>query len=71
MRLRRMLAIATVAGASALVPASAAMAAHPEPQTKEDCKNGGFAEYKTSGAANAPQRFANQGQCVSFVARNK
>ena len=27
------------------------------PATKEDCKNGGFADYG----------FANQGQCIRFV----
>jgi hypothetical protein len=47
--------------------AGAVMANHPQPTTKDDCKNGGFAEYKESGMANAAQRFSNQGQCIRFV----
>ena len=46
-------------------------ASHPEPTTKADCKNGGFAEYKTSGMPNAPQRFNNQGDCIQFVNTGK
>lgn len=71
MRVRRMIAVATLAGMGALVPASAAMAAHPEPTTKDDCKNGEFAEYRTSGMPNADQRFQNQGQCIRFVNTGK
>ncbi len=46
-------------------------AAHPQPTTKADCMNGGFAEYRTSGMANAPQRFKNQGDCIQFVNTGK
>lgn len=67
MRVRRIIAVATLAGMGALVPASGALAAHPEPTTKDDCKNGEFADYKTSGRADATQRFDNQGQCIRFV----
>ena len=71
MRVRRIIAVATLAGVGILVPASGAMAAHPEPTTKDDCKNGEFAEYKTSLRPDATQRFSNQGQCVRFVETGK
>lgn len=35
------------------------------PQTKEQCKNGGWRNF---GAPAGP--FKNQGQCVSFIERN-
>lgn len=35
-----------------------------EPQSKSDCKNGGWQDYEDLG-------FKNQGQCVSYVASNK
>ena len=53
------------------VMAGSVSAAHPEPTTKADCMNGGFAEYKTSGRPDATQRFANQGQCIQFVNTGK
>ena len=71
MRVRRIVAVATLTGVGLLVPASAAMAAHPQPTTKEDCRDGGFAEYRTSGMPGAEQRFKNQGQCVRFVMTGK
>ncbi len=71
MRVHRIIAVATLAGIGVLVPASAAIAAHPEPTTKQDCKNGEFAEYRTSLMPNAPQRFENQGQCIRFVQTGK
>lgn len=71
MNFRRLIAVATLAGVGILVPASAAVAIHPSPTTKEDCKNGEFAEYRTSGAPDAEQRFKNQGQCIRFVETGK
>lgn len=71
MRVRHTIAVATLAGLGVLVPASGALAAHPQPDAKQDCKDGGFAEYKTSGMPDATQRFDNQGQCVRFVATGK
>ena len=74
MRVRRMsqiIGIATLAGVGVLVPASTAVAAHPAPTAKEDCRGGEFAEYRTGLAANAPQRFKNQGQCIRFVVTGK
>ena len=70
--MKKTLAIAFTAATLGLSLATgSASAAHPEPTTKADCKNGGFAEYKTSGMANAPQRFKNQGQCIQFVNTGK
>ena len=71
MNIRRVIAVATLAGVGVLAPASAAMASHPEPTAKEDCKDGGFAEYRTSGAPGAGQRFENQGQCIRLVQTGK
>lgn len=71
MRVRRIIAAATLAGVGVLVPTTAALANHPQPTTKEDCKNGEFAEYKTSGRPDAVQRFDNQGQCIRFVETGK
>lgn len=71
MKIRRTIVVATLAGMGILVPASGALAAHPQPTTKDDCKKGEFAEYKTSGMPGAVQRFDNQGQCVRFVQTGK
>ena len=60
------IALATASLGMALLGGSAS-AAHPEPTTKADCKNGGFREYKVSGMPGAAQRFKNQGQCIQFV----
>ena len=60
------IALTTASLGLALLGGSAA-AAHPEPTTKADCKNGGFREYKVSGMPGAAQRFENQGQCIQFV----
>ena len=60
-----------MAGGMAVSTAGVASAAHPSPTTKADCKNGEFAEYKTSGAPDAEQRFKNQGQCIRFVETGK
>ena len=57
----------TVAAMGLTLATGSVSAAHPEPTTKADCMNGGFAEYRASGMANAPQRFKNQGQCIKFV----
>jgi hypothetical protein len=70
MKKKLAVALSTVALGLALV-ASPASAAHPEPTTKADCKNGGFMEYKTSLAPDAPQRFKNQGDCIQFVNTGK
>ena len=69
MRVRRIIAVATLAGMGVLVPASGALAAHPEPTTKDDCKNGEFAEYNVG--FTDEQRFKNQGQCIRFVETGK
>lgn len=71
MKVRRIIAVATLVGTGVLAPATAALAAHPQPTTKEECKGGGFAEYKTSGRPDAVQRFDNQGQCIRFVETGK
>lgn len=71
MNLRRVVAVAALASTGILVPATAALANHPQPTTKEDCKDGGFAEYRTSGRPDAVQRFDNQGQCIRFVETGK
>lgn len=67
MKIRQIIAAATLAGAVGILAPASAMAAHPEPTTKADCKNGEFAEYKTSLRPDATQRFKNQGQCIRFV----
>ena len=66
--MKRKLAIAlTTASLGLALLGGSASAAHPEPTTKADCKNGGFMEYKVSGMPGAAQRFKNQGQCIRFV----
>ena len=70
--MKKMLAIAFTAATLGLTLATgSASAAHPQPTTKADCKNGEFAEYRTSLAPDAPQRFKNQGQCIQFVNTGK
>lgn len=69
---KKMLAMAfTAATLGVTLATGSASAAHPEPTTKAACMNGGFAEYKTSGMTNAPQRFKNQGQGIQFVNTGK
>ena len=69
---KRKLAIAlTTASLGLALLGGSASAAHPEPTTKADCKNGGFREYKVSGMPGAAQRFENQGQCIQFVNTGK
>ncbi len=70
MKKRITTALAVVAMGLTLAAGSVS-AGHAEPTTKADCKNGGFAEYRTSGMADAPQRFKNQGQCIKFVNTGK
>lgn len=60
---------AAMAGGLALGSTGTASAAHPEPATKDDCRNGGFAEYKVG--FTDEQRFDNQGQCIRFVETGK
>ncbi len=70
--MKNKLAIALTAATMGLALfGGAASAAHPEPTTKADCKNGEFAEYKTSGRPDATQRFKNQGDCIQFVNTGK
>ena len=66
-----LLASTAVGILAAVGSAGPASALHPQPTTKDDCKNGEFAEYKTSLRPDATQRFSNQGQCVSFVQTGK
>ncbi len=70
--MKRKLAVAVSTAALGLALFAAPTAAnHPQPTTVEDCKNGDFVEYKTSGMPNAPQRFTNQGDCIQFVNTGK
>ncbi len=70
--MKKMIATALTVAAMGLTLATGSVsAAHPEPTTKSDCMNGEFAEYRTSGALNAPQRFKNQGDCIQFVNTGK
>lgn len=69
---KKIVAIAlTAATLGATIATGSVSAAHPEPATKADCMNGGFAEYRTSLAPDAPQRFKNQGDCIQFVNTGK
>jgi len=69
---KKMIAIALTAATLGVSLATGTVSAsHPQPTTKDDCKNGEFAEYKTSGMPNAPQRFKNQGDCIQFVNTGK
>ncbi len=70
MKNRLRIALAAIALGMTVMTGSVS-ANHPEPTTKADCMNGGFAEYKTSGMSNAPQRFKNQGDCIQFVNTGK
>jgi len=70
--MKKMIATALTVAAMGLTLATGSVSAnHPEPTTKADCKNGEFAEYRTSGAPDAPQRFKNQGDCIQFVNTGK
>lgn len=69
---KKTIAIALTAATLGLSVATGSVsAAHPEPATKADCMSGGFAEYRTSLAPDAPQRFKNQGDCIKFINTGK
>ena len=70
MKKKLAVALSTVALGLALF-AGPASAQHPQPTMKADCKNGEFAEYRTSLMSDAPQRFKNQGDCIQFVNTGK
>jgi hypothetical protein len=69
---KKTLAIALTATTLGLSLATGSVsAAHPEPETKADCMSGGWAEYRTSLASDAPQRFKNQGDCIQLINTGK
>ncbi len=63
------IAVAVVALGAALLGGSAS-AAHLSDLTKEECKNGGFAEYQRVNG-DASTAFKNQGDCIRFVNTGK
>ena len=68
--MKKRLAIAVMTATMSLIMLAGSVgAAHPEPATKSDCMNGGFAEYNTG--FNDIQRFTNQGLCIQFVNTGK
>ncbi len=63
------IAVTAVALETALLSGSAS-AAHLSDLTKDECKNGGFAEYQRVNG-DASTTFKNQGDCIQFVNTGK